>query len=91
MIHLSYLVVEPYYASNAGFEEIALAMGGLISAGKIRGWGLCNDNAYGLTACCHVAKQLGVPPPVSMQNDYSLIDRLFKIFICICIYVFVHR
>ena len=72
---LPHVTVEPYYASNAGFEEIALAMGNLISAGKIRGWGLCNDNAYGLTACCYVAKQLGVPPPVSMQNDYSLIDR----------------
>lgn len=77
--------MEPYYAANAGFEEIALAMGGLISAGKIRGWGLCNDNAYGLAACCQVAKQLGVPPPVSMQNDYSLIDRF--IIIIICMYV----
>jgi aryl-alcohol dehydrogenase-like predicted oxidoreductase len=29
-------------------------MGELIAAGKIRGWGLCNDNAFGLTACCEV-------------------------------------
>ena len=50
-------------------------MGDLIKQGKIRGWGLCNDNAFGLTACCEIAKRLGVPPIVSMQNDYSLIDR----------------
>lgn len=66
---------EKYYESNAGFEEIALAMGDLIKQGKLRGWGLCNDNAFGLTACCEISKRLGVPPPVSMQNDFSLIDR----------------
>eukprot|EP00193_Tetraselmis_chui_P019428 CAMPEP_0177794500 /NCGR_PEP_ID=MMETSP0491_2-20121128/25685_1 /TAXON_ID=63592 /ORGANISM="Tetraselmis chuii, Strain PLY429" /LENGTH=468 /DNA_ID=CAMNT_0019317173 /DNA_START=373 /DNA_END=1779 /DNA_ORIENTATION=- len=65
----------PYYKNAATFEEIAEAMGGLIEAGKIRGWGLCNDNAYGLAGCCAAAKALGVPPPVSMQNDFSLIDR----------------
>ena len=67
--------VEPYFTKNAGFEEICLAMGDLVKQGKIRGWGLCNDNAFGLTACCEVAKRLGVAPIVSMQNDFSLIDR----------------
>lgn len=66
---------EPYYQGNAGFEEIAQTMGELIKAGKIRGWGMCNDNAYGLAASCAAAKMIGVPPPVSMQNDFSLIDR----------------
>eukprot|EP00596_Hydrurales_sp_CCMP1899_P009019 CAMPEP_0119038430 /NCGR_PEP_ID=MMETSP1177-20130426/7374_1 /TAXON_ID=2985 /ORGANISM="Ochromonas sp, Strain CCMP1899" /LENGTH=363 /DNA_ID=CAMNT_0007001031 /DNA_START=23 /DNA_END=1111 /DNA_ORIENTATION=- len=66
---------EKYYESNAGFEEIVQAMGDLIKQGKIRGWGLCNDNAFGLTACCEIAKRMGVPPPISMQNDFSLIDR----------------
>jgi len=36
---------------------------------------MCNDNAYGLAASCAAAKQLNVPPPISMQNDFSLIDR----------------
>jgi len=66
---------EPYYKENAGFEEICLAMGDLIKAGKLRGWGMCNDNCFGLTASCEIAKRLGVPPPISMQNDFSLIDR----------------
>eukprot|EP00873_Tetraselmis_striata_P024668 jgi/Tetstr1/444932/TSEL_032750.t1 len=65
----------PYYKEATSFMDIAQAMGELIEAGKIRGWGMCNDNAYGLTASCWAAKQLGLPPPVSMQNDFSLIDR----------------
>lgn len=65
----------PYYQGSASFEEICLAMGELHKKGKIRGWGLCNDNAFGLTACCEVAKRLGVPPPISMQGDFSLNNR----------------
>eukprot|EP00929_Paragymnodinium_shiwhaense_P031972 TRINITY_DN1779_c0_g4_i1.p1 TRINITY_DN1779_c0_g4~~TRINITY_DN1779_c0_g4_i1.p1 ORF type:complete len:552 (+),score=117.17 TRINITY_DN1779_c0_g4_i1:80-1735(+) len=64
-----------YYMEGASFEEICTSMGKLQKEGKIRGWGMCNDNAFGLTSCCEVAKRLGVPPPVAFQGDYSLIDR----------------
>jgi aryl-alcohol dehydrogenase-like predicted oxidoreductase len=47
----------------------------LIDEGKIRGWGMCNDNAYGLAGCTRTAKALGVTPPCSLQGDFSLIDR----------------
>lgn len=57
------------------FEDLCYAMEQLIQQGKIRGWGLCNDNAYGLTACTRTAKALGTTPPCSMQGDYSLLDR----------------
>lgn len=60
---------------GASFEELCSSMGALIKEGKIGGWGLCNDNAFGLTACCETAKRLGVPPPISFQGDYSMIDR----------------
>lgn len=60
---------------GTSFEELCVAMGKLHKQGKIRGWGLCNDNAFGLTACCETAKRLGVPPPVSFQGDYSILDR----------------
>jgi diketogulonate reductase-like aldo/keto reductase len=61
---LSYNVeVEKSYRRGLGpptsFEDMCLAMEDLIQAGKIRGWGLCNDNAYGLTACTRTAKALG--------------------------------
>jgi aryl-alcohol dehydrogenase-like predicted oxidoreductase len=64
-----------YYANPTSFAAIAEAMGQLVSEGKVRGWGLCNDNAYGVTACCAAAKALGVAPPCAAQNDFSLLNR----------------
>ena len=57
------------------FEDLCLAMEKLVQEDKIRSWGLCNDNAYGLTACTRTAKMLGTTPPCSIQGDFSLIDR----------------
>ena len=51
------------------------AVGELIKAGKIRYWGLSNETAYGVTMMCETAKRLGVPLPITMENDYSLCDR----------------
>lgn len=68
----------PYWRGMGGptsFEDLCVAMEGLVQEGKIRGWGLCNDNAYGLTACTRTAKALGTTPPCSIQGDFSLIDR----------------
>jgi aryl-alcohol dehydrogenase-like predicted oxidoreductase len=68
----------PYWRANGGptsFHDLCLAMQKLIDQGKIRGWGLCNDSAYGLATCCATAKALGTTPPCSFQGDYSLIDR----------------
>ena len=48
----------PWYKGAASVEEIAEAMGELIAEGKIRGWGMCNDNAYGLTASCYAARSV---------------------------------
>lgn len=64
-----------YAGPRTSFEEIAASMGKLVEAGKIRGWGMCNDNTYGLMGSIMAAKQLGVTPPCVMQNDYSLINR----------------
>ena len=67
-----------YWRGNGGptsFEDQCIAMQGLIDEGKIRSWGLCNDNAYGLAGCTQTAKALGVTPPCSIQGDFSLIDR----------------
>jgi aryl-alcohol dehydrogenase-like predicted oxidoreductase len=67
-----------YWRGSGGptsFEDLCVAMEGLIQEGKIRGWGLCNDNAYGLTGCTRTAKMLGTTPPCNLQGDFSLIDR----------------
>ena len=50
-------------------------MGGLVQKGLIRGWGICNDNCYGLMASRMAAFKQGGAPPCVMQNDYSLLNR----------------
>jgi len=67
--------MERYSGGRTSFEEVADTMSSLVRAGKIRGWGMCNDNAYGLTASAYAARALGGTPPVVMQNDYSIINR----------------
>ena len=61
--------------SAASFREIVGAMGELMKAGKIRGYGACNDNSVGLMGMHAAALELGVPPPCAMENDYSLVNR----------------
>jgi aryl-alcohol dehydrogenase-like predicted oxidoreductase len=68
----------PYWRMNGGptsFEDLCLSMEELVQEGKIRSWGMCNDNAYGLTACTRTAKFLGTTPPACLQGDFSILDR----------------
>ena len=53
------------------------AMGAAIRAGKIRAYGLSNETAWGLCEFVRVARENGLPPPASVQNGYSLVNRLF--------------
>lgn len=66
---------EPYYDKTASFETIVETLGSMQKEGIIRGYGMCNDNCFGLTASHYIAKAMGLPAPVTMQNDYSLINR----------------
>jgi len=59
-------------------EEQVQAMGELISNGKILHWGLSNETSYGVMLFCQTADKLGVPRPISIQNDFSLVDRRFE-------------
>ena len=53
------------------------AMAAAIKAGKIRAYGLSNETAWGIAEFARVAKENGLPPPASVQNGYSLINRMF--------------
>jgi aryl-alcohol dehydrogenase (NADP+) len=53
------------------------AMAAAIKAGKIRAYGLSNETAWGLCEFARVAKENGLPPPASIQNGYSLVNRMF--------------
>jgi len=52
-------------------------MAAQIKAGKIRAYGLSNETAFGLCEFVRVAKEAGLPPPASVQNGYSLVNRMF--------------
>ena len=60
-------------------REQVEAMAGLVKAGKIRHYGLSNETAWGLCEFNRVAKELGVPGPVTTQNVYSLLSRKVEV------------
>ncbi|WP_204105450.1 MULTISPECIES: aldo/keto reductase [Spirulina sp. CCY15215] len=51
----------------------------LIKAGKMRYLGLSNETPWGVCEFSHLAKQLGLPKVISIQNSYSLLNRVFEI------------
>ena len=60
------------------FEEQIDALNALIKAGKIRAWGLSNETTYGVCMFAETARRMGAPPPATIQNDFSLLDRTFE-------------
>jgi aryl-alcohol dehydrogenase-like predicted oxidoreductase len=56
-------------------REQVEGMAAMIKAGKIRYYGLSNETAWGVCEFRRVAKELGVPGPVTIQNSYSLVSR----------------
>ena len=63
---------------HVSFEEQLEAMADLIKAGKVKAWGVSNETTFGVATFVAIAKLKGLPPPVSIQNDYSLCDRRFE-------------
>ena len=60
------------------FEEQIEGLASLIKDGKIRAWGLSNETSFGVCSFVDAAKRLKAPPPASIQNDFSLLDRSFE-------------
>jgi len=54
------------------------AMGQLVKEGKIRYWGLSNETSFGVMSHCQEAAQQGVPRPITIQNNFSLLNRSFE-------------
>ena len=52
-------------------------MAELIRAGKIRYYGLSNETTWGLCEFVRLARAHGLPPPLTIQNAYSLLNRMF--------------
>ena len=62
--------------ATAILEQVE-SMAAAIKSGKVRAYGLSNETAYGLCEFVRVAKENHLPAPVSVQNGYSLLARLF--------------
>ena len=56
-------------------REQVEGMAAMIAAGKIRHYGLSNETTWGVCEFHRLAKELGVPGPVTLQNSYSLLSR----------------
>jgi aryl-alcohol dehydrogenase-like predicted oxidoreductase len=54
------------------------AMDELVRAGKVRHYGLSNETAWGVCEFARLAKLHGLPPPATIQNAYSLVNRTFE-------------
>jgi aryl-alcohol dehydrogenase-like predicted oxidoreductase len=60
---------------DLGMEEIVHDIGALISAGKLRAWGVLNWKPEMLAEAVKVAAAQGVEPPCAAQLAYSLVRR----------------
>ncbi|HEV8174930.1 MAG TPA: aldo/keto reductase [Actinoplanes sp.] len=56
-------------------EETLRAMDGFVRAGKIRYYGSSNFTGWQLTKAVHLAAELGLAGPVTLQPQYSLLVR----------------
>ena len=60
------------------FKEILEKLEQIIKSGKIRHIGLSNENPWGIMKFIEYSKK-GLPKMITIQNPYSLLNRLFEI------------
>ena len=60
-------------------DEILDEVDKQIKAGKIRYFGLSNESAWGTSTWLHAAREGNRPRVLSLQNEYSLLCRLFDL------------
>lgn len=61
----------------AHIREVLEALQALINEGKIRHVGLSNETCWGVSQFLHLSDTAGLPRIVSIQNEYSLLHRIF--------------
>lgn len=59
-------------------QEQAEIMDSFVKAGKIRSWGLSNENSWGVATFSSTCERHNLKRPSSIQNAYSLINRAFE-------------
>lgn len=61
----------------AHMEDVLEALGREVEKGRIRHFGLSNESAWGTAQWLRLAEASGAPRVASMQNEYSLLCRLY--------------
>ena len=64
-------------AVEDNFLEVLETLDGFIKEGKIRHIGLSNETAWGTMKWLRMAEEKGLPRMASIQNEYSILCRLF--------------
>ena len=59
--------------------EVLSVYDGLIKEGKIKHIGVSNENPYGVMRFLHESDKHNLPKIVTIQNPYSLLNRLFEV------------
>ncbi len=65
--------------SPVSIEETLGVLKDLLASGKIRQYGLSNETPWGLSECLRAAERLDMPAPVSVQNPYNLLNRVYEV------------
>jgi len=65
------------HAATPILESIE-ALARLMREGKIRHYGLSNEHPWGVMEFVRLARENGLPRPVSLQNAYSLLNRIYE-------------
>ena len=60
-------------------EEVLLAIDQAQKSGKIRHWGLSNETTWGTAQWLRLADRMGVARPLTIQNEYSLLCRIWDL------------
>ena len=70
---------DPYDNEWTQIEEVLGNLNNLIKSGKIRYIGLSNETPWGVMKFLQVAKEKNLPRMMSIQNAYSLVNRVYDI------------
>lgn len=76
---LGYRISQTGDGDAVAISDTVAALKELVDAGKIRHWGLSNETPWGTMTFLHEAQKIGLAPPASIQNPYSLLNRSFEV------------
>ncbi len=72
-------IYDPTDTEWTPIEEVLENLDNLVKSGKIRYVGLSNETPWGIIKFLQIAKEKKLPRIMSVQNGYSLVNRVFDI------------